>query len=316
MIGSLKELEISKNYKKIAILRGGISDECKISQLTADQVYKTLQNKFSLQIIEVTKNCKKLLEDIDKSKPDVIFNCLHGYFGEDGQIQSIMNYLEIPYTHSGVLTSSLCMNKILSKKFFISLGVACPENIDFSLSHKIKIQKPIIIKPICGGSSNGLYKINNGEELNSFFQKNKERLNFFMIEEYVEGREITVGILENKVCGIMEIKFKNEIYDFKNKYVDVAEHILNPNLPNSIIDELKDISLKIHKNLNCNCISRLDFRYSEEDKKLFLLEVNTQPGLTKNSLLPEMAYHQGVSFNELCNILISNSRCENFFFFQ
>ncbi len=306
-----------RKYKKVSILRGGISDESEISKLTADQVYTTLKKNYDVNIINVTEDCKKLISEINLSKPDVIFNCLHGYFGEDGQIQSILNYLKIPYTHSGVMTSSLCMNKDISKQFFKSLNILYPKNIKHkNLDNTSKTKFPIIIKPICGGSSNGLYKINDNKQLKSFIKKNKSNLNHFIIEEFIYGRELTVGILDNKICGIMEIIFNNEIYDFDNKYVNIANHHLNPDLPKSITQILKDISIKVHKKLNCNCISRLDFRYDEKTQKIFLLEVNTQPGLTKNSLLPEMAKDKGVDFKQLCEILITNSKCENLLFFR
>ena len=304
-----------KKFKKISILRGGISDESEISKLTADQVSKTLDKDYEVKTIDVSENFKKLITDIDSFKPDVVFNCLHGYFGEDGQIQSILNYLKIPYTHSGVMTSSLCMNKKISKKFFKSLNIFSPKDIRYEDLQKIKkIKFPIIIKPTCGGSSNGLFKINNDKQLEIFIKKNKNQIQHLMFEEFILGRELTVGILNNKVCGIMEIRFKNEIYDFENKYVNIATHILNPNLPKSINNMLEDISIRIHTELNCNCISRLDFRYEESTQRLFLLEVNTQPGLTKKSLLPEMAKEKGIDFSQLCEILISSAKCENLFF--
>ncbi len=305
-----------KKFEKIAILRGGISDESEISKLTADQVFKTLERNYNVQIINVTENYKKLISDIDSFKPDVVFNCLHGYFGEDGQIQSILNYLKIPYTHSGVMTSSLCMNKNISKEIFRSLNILYPKNIKYNELEKTKKKFPIIIKPICGGSSNGLYKIKNNEDLKNFLKKNQRNIDHFLMEEFILGRELTVGILDNKVCGVMEIMFENELYDFENKYINIAKHILNPKLPKSVINKLEEISIRVHNKLNCNCISRLDFRYEEKTQNLFLLEVNTQPGLTKNSLLPEMAKEKGVDFLKLCKILIYNSKCENFLFSQ
>ena len=169
----------------------------------------------------------------------------------------------------------------------------------------------MIIKPINGGSSNGLFKINNLKELNTFILDKKDKLNEFMLEEYINGRELTVGILENKICGIMEIKFNEEIYDYENKYINIAKHIIDPKLPQKIKEELINISLEVHNSFNCNCISRIDFRYDEDNQKVFLLEVNTQPGLTKNSLLPEMAKEKGIDFLKLCKILIKYSKCEN-----
>ena len=299
-----------KKFKKILILSGGISEERNISKLSANHVYKTIKNELTTQILDVSNNAQELLTKIQKYKPNVIFNCLHGNFGEDGQIQSILNYLRIPYTHSGVLTSAILMNKIISKKLFKSLGISTPQSINESNIKSQKFKFPLIIKPINGGSSYGLIKINNKESLNKYLNNKKIKKSRMLIEEFIEGRELTVGILENKICGLMEIKYNEELYDYNNKYINIAEHIINPKLPREIEKELIENSLKIHSSLNCNCISRIDFRYNEKAKKTYLLEVNTQPGLTKNSLLPEMAKEKGISFLKLCKILLKNSICE------
>ena len=297
-----------RKSEKISVLRGGISDEKEISILTANQVYKTLQKKYNTTLIDVDHDCNKLINDLIKSKPDKVFNCLHGIFGEDGQLQSILNYLKIPYTHSGVLASSIAMNKVISKYFYKSLGIKFPQNYDIN-SKFTNSSYPLIVKPICGGSSKNLLKIENEKQLNDF-KNNDTELHKYMVEEFINGREITVGILEDKICEIMEIVFDSEIYDFKNKYQTIAKHVLDPQLPENVKQKLKDISLKIHKALNCKCISRLDFRYNNKSKELFLLEINTQPGLTQNSLLPEMAKSKGTDFLKLCEILLTNAECE------
>ena len=297
-----------KKSEKILVLRGGISEEKEISILTANQVYKTLQKKYNTTLIDVDHDCNKLINDLIRSKPDKVFNCLHGIFGEDGQLQSILNYLKIPYTHSGVLASSIAMNKIVSKYFYKSLGIRFPQNYDIN-SKFTNSSYPFIVKPICGGSSKNLIKIENERQLNDF-KNNDTELYKYMVEEFIDGREITVGILEDKICGIMEIIFDSEIYDFKNKYQTIAKHVLDPKLPENVKKKLKDISLKIHKSLNCKCISRLDFRYNNKSKELFLLEINTQPGLTQNSLLPEMAKNKGTDFLKLCEILLTYAECE------
>ena len=298
-----------KKSEKISVLRGGISEEKEISVLTANQVYKTLQKKYDTTLINVDHDCNKLINDLIRSKPDKVFNCLHGIFGEDGQLQSILNYLKIPYTHSGVLASSIAMNKVISKYFYQSLGIRFPQNYDIN-SKITNSSYPFIVKRICGGSSKNLFKIENEKQLNDFKNNDNDELNKYMVEEYIDGREITVGILEDKICGIMEIIFDSEIYDFKNKYQTIAKHVLDPKLPDTVKQKLKDISLKIHKALNCKCISRLDFRYNAKSEELFLLEINTQPGLTQNSLLPEMAKSKGTEFLELCEILLTYAECE------
>jgi len=298
-----------KKSEKISVLRGGISEEKDISILSANQVYKTLQKKYDTTLIDVNHDCNKLVNDLIRSKPDKVFNCLHGIFGEDGQLQSILNYLKIPYTHSGVLASSIAMNKVVSKYFYKSLGIRFPK--DYDINNKFSNSSyPFIIKPICGGSSKNLLKIENQKQLNDFKNHHAVELHKYMVEEFIDGREITVGILEDKICGIMEIIFESEIYDFKNKYQTIAKHVLDPKLPENVKQKLKDISLKVHRALNCKCISRLDFRYNTKSKELFLLEINTQPGLTQNSLLPEMAQSKGTDFLELCEILLTYAECE------
>ena len=299
-----------KKFKKILILSGGISEERNISKLSANHVYETIKNELKTKILDVSDNAQEFLSKIQKYRPNVIFNCLHGNFGEDGQIQSILNYLRIPYTHSGVLTSAILMNKIISKKLFKSLGISTPQSINESKIKSQKLKFPLIIKPINGGSSYGLIKINNKESLNKYLNNKIIKKSRMLIEEFIEGRELTVGILENKICGLMEIKYKEELYNYDNKYINIAEHIINPKLPREIEKELIENSLKVHSSLNCNCISRIDFRYNEKANKIYLLEVNTQPGLTKNSLLPEMAKEKGISFLKLCKILLKNSICE------
>ena len=299
-----------KKSKKILILSGGISEEKDISKLSANHVYETIKNELTTKILNVSDNAQELLTKIQKYRPNVIFNCLHGNFGEDGQIQSILNYLRIPYTHSGVLTSAILMNKIISKRLFKNMGILTPQSIDENNIKGQKLKFPLIIKPINGGSSYGLIKINNKESLDKYLNNKRIKKSRMLIEEFIKGRELTVGILENKICGLMEIKYNEELYDYNNKYINIAEHIINPKLPREIEKELIENSLKVHSSLNCNCISRIDFRYNEKAKKTYLLEVNTQPGLTKNSLLPEMAKEKGISFLKLCKILLKNSICE------
>ena len=304
-------MEISKKYKKIAILQEGISDESEISKLTATEVYNSLKDTYDISLINVTDDCSKLISDLKKANPQAVFNCLHGYFGEDGQIESILNYLKIPYTHSGVLSSSIAMNKQISKIFFTKFKINTPNgNYLNCLDYEKKIKFPLIVKPNLGGSSNDLHLVHTKKDLNLFIKKKKNLINCYIFEEYIYGREITVGILDNKICGVMEIIFDDEIYDYNNKYVKIAKHVLNPDLPKDIIKSLHENSLKIHGELNCNCISRLDYRFNEKNGMVYLLEINTQPGLTKNSLLPEMARNLKINFFDLCEIILANASCE------
>ena len=313
MSGKLKGLEILKNSKKIIVLKGGPSEEREISIKTGNQVEEALSKQHDVKGVLVSQNLSLITEKILKFGPNVIFNALHGNFGEDGQIQSILNALKIPYTHSGVVASSIGMNKYFSKIIFENVGIRCPKGEKFKLGEiqKTKIKIPSIIKPTSGGSSIGITKIFKNEQL---YKKNLIKSNSknedYLVEDFIEGREITVGILDNKICGITEIITNSKFYDFKSKYVQVAKHIQNPKLPEKINKELENNSLLAHNILGCNYISRSDFRYDEKNQKLYLLEINTQPGLTSDSLIPEMAKKNGISFVNLCNMLIDSARCE------
>ena len=302
------------SFKKIAILMGGTSEEFDISIETGKEVKKVLSKNFEVKTIIVKKNLKQLISNLTLFKPDAVFNALHGTFGEDGQIQSILNTLKIPYTHSGVLGSSIGMNKCISKIIFEKLGILCPsgQTIFPENSSKLDISPPFVVKPINGGSSIGVHTILKKKDLTpNFFGKYKKKCEI-MVEEYIPGREITVGVLNNQICGVTEILPEKKFYDYESKYINVAKHQQNPPLPKKIRDGLLSATLLAHNTLKCNSISRCDFRFNEKNNKFYLLEINTQPGLTKNSLLPEMAEIIGINFSKLCEIIISSAKCEDF----
>ncbi len=304
-----------KKSKKIIVLKGGPSVEREISIKTGNQVEKTLSKQHDVIGILVAHDLSLLTQKILEFKPDIVFNALHGNFGEDGQIQSILNSLNIPYTHSGVIASSIGMNKYFSKIIFENIGIRCPKGRKLKLKDvlKTKITVPSIIKPTSGGSSIGIKKILKDEQISEKIFNRADNIDEdYLVEDFIEGREITVGVLDNKICGITEIITNAKFYDFKSKYVNVAKHIQDPKLPKDIFKELEKNSLLAHNILDCNFISRSDFRYDERNHKLYLLEINTQPGLTSDSLIPEMAKKNGISFNKLCNMLIDSAKCEKF----
>jgi len=305
----------SLNIKRIAIIVGGLSGEFEVSINTGKQVEKVLKKKYITRTINVSEDLNEFLKNLNSFKPDIVFNALHGNFGEDGQVQSILNMLQIPYTHSGVASSSVGMDKFLSKLIFRQKGITCPSGIKTTIKEikNKKIKTSQIVKPINGGSSLGIFKIEAKEKKKtSTILKGYEDDEEVLLEEFIPGREITVGILDEKICGVTEIISKFDFYDYESKYIDVASHIKSPKLSEKIKNKLYEHSLLAHKTLGCNCISRCDFRYNENENEVYLLEINTQPGLTKDSLLPEMAQANGTSFIKLCEILIMNAKCEKF----
>ena len=299
--------------KKILIISGGISKERVISLDTGKQVAKELKkNGYKVKIVEPDY---KLIDSIRIFKPKVIFNALHGQFGEDGYIQSILETTKIPYTHSGVISSAIAMDKEISKKIFIKNNILTPKYIKYSFNKtkgnllrliESKLKFPVVIKPINEGSSVNVFictKSNLFENLN----KLKEYKNI-IIEEFIAGREIQAAIIGSKKLGAIELKPKRKFYDFQAKYNPKAKtrHIIPVDLNKKKYDELMNIALNVHKLIGCNGVTRSDFKYFKN--KFYLLEINTQPGMTKLSLVPEIAAFKGISFIKLIELLLRDAK--------
>jgi len=298
--------------KKILIISGGISKERIISLDTGKQVAKEL--KKNNYIVKITEPNFQIYNVIKSFKPNIIFNALHGQFGEDGYIQSILETTNIPYTHSGVISSSIAMDKELSKKIFIKNNILTPKYIMYyfnkSKTNLIKlIQKklkfPVVIKPINEGSSVNVFICNKS----NIFSKIKLLRNYkkIIIEEFVPGREIQVAIMGKKKLGAIELKPKRKFYDYDAKYKKSAktEHIIPINIKNVYLKKVLNISLKAHKLIGCRGITRSDFKFFKN--KFYLLEINTQPGMTKLSLVPEIAAHNGMSFYDLIKWMLRDA---------
>ena len=298
--------------KKILILSGGISKERLISLDTGNQVAKELKkNGYKIIICEPDKF---LSSSIKKFKPDVIFNALHGQFGEDGYIQSILEKFKIPYTHSGVLASSIAMDKEISKKFFVKNKIVTPKffvyNYDYKSSElikkiQLKLKFPVVIKPLNEGSSVNVFICNKSnliQKVNSL--KNYKKI---MIEEFIGGREIQVAIMGNKKLGAIELKPKRAFYDYQAKYNTNAKtkHIIPVDLPNKKLNQVLNIAFKAHKIIGCSGVTRSDFKYFKG--RFYLLEINTQPGMTKLSLVPEIASYKGISFLKLIEWILKDA---------
>ena len=290
--------------KKILIISGGISKERLISLDTGQQVANELKkNGYRVKITEPDNNLEK---NIKFFKPNVIFNALHGQFGEDGYIQTILERFKTPYTHSGVIASSIAMDKEISKKIFIKNKINTPKfftysydvkNEDLIKKIKKKLRFPVVVKPLNEGSSVNVYICNEKniiKTLNSIKQYKK-----VMIEEFIGGREIQVAIMGNKKLGAIELKPKRKFYDYQAKYNSSAktEHIIPVDLPKAKMDIVMNMAHKAHKVIGCMGVTRSDFKFF--NNKFYLLEINTQPGMTKLSLVPEIAAYKGISFLEL-----------------
>ena len=298
--------------KKILVISGGISKERIISLDTGKQVAKELKrNGYKVKIAEPDY---KLLDTIKLFKPSVIFNALHGQFGEDGYIQSILETTKIPYTHSGVIPSALAMDKEISKKIFIKNNILTPKYFEYSFNksntHIIKLidkklKFPVVIKPINEGSSVNVFICNKSNILRKLNQlKDYKKI---IIERFIPGREIQAAIIGSKKLGAIELKPKRKFYDFQAKYNPRAktQHIIPVKLEKKKYNELMGIALKAHNLLKCNGVTRSDFKFYKN--QFYLLEINTQPGMTKLSLVPEIAAYKGISFIKLIELLIKDA---------
>jgi len=299
--------------KKILILGGGISKEREISLETTKQVNNVLKKKYKTLVSEPNDN---LIKKIKLFKPDVIFNALHGRFGEDGFIQTILEGQRIKYTHSGALSSFLAMDKILSKEIFLKNNILTPKFIKFSFKDKLnlkilikkinkKLNFPVVIKPMNEGSSVDVYICSKKNFLANLKKLKKYRE--ILIEKYIPGREIQAAILGNRKLGIIELKPKRKFYDYKAKYSSNAktEHIIPVKLKKNQINKVLSIAMKAHKLLGCKGVTRSDFKFFKN--KFYLLEINTQPGMTKLSLVPEIAAYKGINFLNLLEWILKDA---------
>jgi len=294
------------------IISGGISKERIISLDTGRQVAKELL-KYGY-IVKITEPNFKLSEVIKSFKPNIIFNALHGQYGEDGYIQTILESTKIPYTHSGVISSALAMDKELSKKIFIKNKILTPKYILYEFNKtksalinliEKKLKFPVVIKPINEGSSVNVFICSK----KNLFKKLKLLENYkkIIIEKFIKGREIQAAIIGKKKLGAIELKPKREFYDYQAKYNVKAktQHLIPVNISKKDYNDLMNITMKAHKLIGCRGVSRSDFKFF--NKKFYLLEINTQPGMTKLSLVPEIARYHGISFIKLLEFILNDA---------
>ena len=299
--------------KKILILAGGFSREREISLRTAKAVNREIKKKYITKVCEPDGN---LVKNLRNFKPNIVFNALHGRYGEDGYIQAILESEKIKYTHSGVLSSSIAIDKEISKKIFIKNKILTPKYFKFKFKNKInkneiinkvkkKIGFPVVIKPFNEGSSVEVYIC----EKESFY-KNLLKLAPYkeiMIEKYIPGREIQVAILGKKKLGAIELKPKRKFYDYKAKYNSQSktEHIIPVKINKNDMDKLMNLAFKAHVAIGCRGATRSDFKFY--NNKFYLLEINTQPGMTSLSLVPEIAKYNQISFINLIDWMIKDA---------
>lgn len=303
-------------HRHVAVLMGGWSEEREVSLVSGKAVAKALkQCGYKVSSVDADRS---LPTKLSKLKPDVVFNALHGRFGEDGCVQGLLEIIGIPYTHSGVLASALAMNKPAALRLFADAGLPCPEG---RVMHRNEVlagaggPPPYVIKPLNEGSSVGVHLIFNGDNLIPLDGDNWPFGEHVLVERYIPGREIQVAVMGDRALGAIEIRPVGRFYDYEAKYTDgKAEHFMPAPIHPDAYAEALDIALRAHQSLGCRGVSRADLRYDDtkgEPGHLYLLEINTQPGMTPLSLVPEIAADVGIPFGELVAWIVENAACDN-----
>ena len=301
---------------RVAVLFGGISAEREVSLSSGRQVILALRGLgYEVTEIEVGPDLRDTIAAL-YPKPDVVFNALHGRFGEDGAIQGVLDWLDIPYTHSGVRASALAMDKAAARAIFTAAGLPMAQGrvIDVaSLAEADPLPLPYVIKPLNEGSSVGVTIIRDGDNRRHAVAASWVYGGQAIVEEFIPGREITVAVLEDRALTVTEIIAAHAFYDYESKYADGgSRHVLPADIHPAAAEEAKRIALAAHRALGCRGATRADFRYDDtkgEPGRLALLEVNTQPGLTPTSLLPEQAASLGIDFPALCRWMVEHATC-------
>ncbi|AXJ96031.1 MULTISPECIES: D-alanine--D-alanine ligase [unclassified Sphingomonas] len=303
------------NALHIAVLMGGWSAERPVSLMSGAGVADALEaNGHRVTRIDMGRDVAARLAE---AKPDLVFNALHGSPGEDGTVQGMLDLMGIPYTHSGLATSVIAIDKVLTKQALVPAGIPMPGGRVVKSADVFEadpIARPYVLKPVNEGSSVGVAIVtadgNYGDPIGRDVAGPWQEFDELLAEPYVRGRELTTAVLGNRALGVTELKPKNGWYDFDAKYTDgLTEHVCPADIPDIIADACKRLALEAHRLLGCKGASRSDFRWDDERgvDGLFLLEVNTQPGMTPLSLVPEQARHIGMSYEQLVQAIVDEA---------
>jgi D-alanine-D-alanine ligase len=304
------------NFHRVAVLLGGRSAEREVSLVSGRGCAQALRYE-GFETFEIDAS-EELAAQLQAARPDAVFNALHGRWGEDGCVQGLLELMRIPYSHSGVLASALAMNKQLTKEIFRSAGIPVVRSLVAdrkAASAEHLMEPPYVVKPVSEGSSVGVFIIRKGDnrppaELGSDTWQLSDAM---MVEEYVPGRELTVAVMAGRALAVTEIVAKTTFYDYEAKYSEGGSHHVVPAaIPAKITEDAMRYAELAHAALGCRGVTRTDFRYDDTDGKnrLIALEINTQPGMTPTSLVPEQAAFKNMSYRALCRWIVEDASCD------
>ncbi|WP_417810101.1 D-alanine--D-alanine ligase [Thalassospira alkalitolerans] len=301
--------------KHVAVIFGGWSAEREVSLSSGVECIKALREKgYQVTEIDATRDLAAQLAAIDP-KPDVVFNALHGRWGEDGAVQGLLEIMGLPYTHSGVRASSIAMDKMSAKAIFAEYDIPCARHVWVSrdeIANGTALPPPYVLKPNNEGSSVGVEIVLTAEEEQNMLAREWTHGDGVMQEEFIPGREMTLAVKDGKAMEIIEILTGNHaFYDFESKYVaGGSEHIIPADIPDDLRAKLQDCAEKAYRALGCRGIARADFRYDPAQDRVAILEINTQPGMTPTSLVPDAARYDGFSFADIVAWMVEDASCE------
>lgn len=295
---------MKKKFNRVAVLMGGISSESEVSLRSGNNVYQALINK-GYDAVKIDPFKEEIPRDIDAA-----YNTLHGQGGEDGVIQGVLTFMGIPYTGPKIASSAISMDKVLTKQILISNKIPTPE-FEILTSHQTSLDFPLIIKPADGGSSIGIAIIKNQQELNEHYEQLSREYNKIFVEQFITGKEITVGIIQKpeelQILPILQLKSHNEFYDYEAKYTHgKTEFILPANISETATQKARQIALDAFNALDCKGVSRIDMIVDDNDD-VYVIENNTNPGMTDLSDLPAQAKHAGIEYDDLVQIIMESA---------
>ncbi len=299
---------------RVAVLLGGVSAEREVSLATGAGVLAALREAGHEAVaVEVGEGLADLLAALAAARPDAVFNALHGRFGEDGRVQAVLDWLRLPYTHSGVRASAVAMDKAAAKEVFRAAGLPVAAHRVVSpaeLAEADPLPLPYVVKPVDEGSSVGVFILRGGDNRRRDIALNWTHGDRILAEDFIPGRELTVGVVQGRALAVTEIVAEaGAFYDYESKYAaGGSRHLLPAPIPDAVAERAKQVALAAHHALGCRGASRADFRFDDATGRLALLEVNTQPGMTPTSLLPEQAAQAGISYAALCELLLREAR--------